>query len=373
MAREALLFHAHSAAAEPALAEVFEACLGREEIDPWFSREGRMPTDGREAVFADREISPSEAARRRWDVVVTADNRRGEQVPAGFRVRIPHGGVYGLNGYSIVSRSRCDLFVATSTGHREFLERHRDASRTATPIAVGGHPRLDRLWRGRRERADVLRELGLDPARETVAVTSHWTRGSNLRRFGASLPAAILASLPDANVLQTGHENLWQRVRYDIEDPRATLLGRAFRRVQRALLPFDYDALFRDLGALAESHPRFRLLPPERTFDVLAAADVLVSDTSSVTMEFTLFDRPIVLRLPPELRPFDPEVAAAYRAASLPFQELPELGSALVTALATPHDRRSERTALRDLCLEHGGTSGRRIVDLLLNRHRKGA
>lgn len=367
---ERWLFHAHNANAEAALAEVFEASLERGGIEPRLSREGRAPIGGPDAVFAGREISPAAAADRRWDLVVAADNQRGERVPDGFRVRVPHGGVYGLHGYGIVSLSRCNLFVATSAGHRAFLEKHRDPSRNATEILVGGHPRLDRLWRHRRQRGEVLRELGLDPGRPTVAVASHWTRASNLRRFGTALARTILAALPDANVLQTGHPNIWQRVQYDIADPRATLIGRAARRVRRQLFPFDYEALFRDLGALAETHSRFRLLPPDRAFDALAAADVLVSDFSSVTMEFTLFERPIVVRVPPELRPFDREVEAAYRAAGHPFGELEEVGPALASALAAPDARRRERTALRDLCLEYRGTSGRRIVDLLLGRGR---
>ena len=360
------LFYAHNGLAEPALAEVFEACRGRNAVEPSFTRDDRAPIGPAPAVFAGREISVDAAGERTWDVVLATDNQRGERVPRGLRVRLPHGAAYGIHGYGIVSLGRCDLFVATSEAHRGFLERNRGLSGAETPVVVGGHPRLDRLWRERRDRDSVLQELGLDRGRPTVAISSHWTRDGNLRRLGAALPRAVLAALPEANVVQTGHPNLWQRVQYDIADPRSSLVSRALRRIRRELAPFDYDALFRDLGALAAAHARFRLVGPDRTFDALAAADVLVSDLSSLTVEFTLFDRPIVLHYPPGLEPYDRELGAAYLGASCPFRELDEAGPALHTALSEPAARRQERARLRDLCLDYRGCAGGRIVDLVL-------
>lgn len=361
------LLYAHNRLAVPALLEVFEACAGRPEVEAWLAFEEEPVEAAAPAAFPARRVPVREAAGRRWDLVLAADNQRGERVPDGPRVRLPHGGSYGLHGYGIVSLGRCDLFVATSEAQRVFLERHRHLTGATAPVVVGGHPRLDRLWRGRRERSEVLDGLGLDPARPTVAIASHWTPLGNLRRFGAALPRTILSVLPEANVVQAGHPNIWQRVRYDIADPRATLLSRALGKLRRELRPFDYDGLFRDLEALASAEARFRLLPPDRTFDALAAADVLVTDWSSVTVEFTLFDRPIVLHRPPGFRAFDAGLEAAYLAASDPFSDLAEVGAALREALSAPGAKRPGRTALRDLCLEYRGTAGKRIVEVLLD------
>lgn len=364
--RKRWLFFAHNRLAEPALAEVLEACRGREEVEPWFTR-GEAAGAPLPSLAA-REISIAEASGGRWDAVLATDNQRDERVPPGYRVRIPHGAAYGLHGYGIVSLPLSDLFVAVSEAHRAFLERHRPLARATTEIAVGGHPRLDRLWRERRGREEVLEGLGLDPGRPTVAITSHWTPDGNLRRLGAALARTVLAALPEANVLQTGHPNLWKRVRYDIGDPRAGLGTRLARRLRRELFPFDYDTLFGELGAIAEQNGRFRLLEPERTFEALAAADVLVSDLSSVTVEFTLFDRPIVLFERPGFHPWDPALAAAYRGASHLFHGLEGVGPALVEGLGAPAARRAGRAALRDLCLAHLGHAGERIVSLVLER-----
>lgn len=364
--RKRWLFHAHNRLAEPALAEVVEACRGRRQLEVRFTREyggGEPPPS-----LGSREVAPGEAAQGRWDAVFAADNRKGERVPSGFRVRIPHGAAYGLHGYGVASLARCDLFVATSEAHREFLERHRRLTNASAEIVVGGHPRLDRLWRIRPSREEAAAGLGLDPGRPTVVVTSHWTPEGNLRRFGAALARGILAAFPEANVLQTGHPNVWERVRYDIADPRANLATRLARRIRRGLRPFDYDGLFRDLARLSAESPRFRLVDPDRSFEAVSAADVLVGDLSSVTVEFTLWDRPIVLSLPPGLRPWEPSLAAAYRAASESFEGPWDVGEALRRALAAPGSRRAGRAALRDLCLSHVGRSGERIVGLVLAR-----
>jgi hypothetical protein len=155
-------------------------------------------------------------------------------------------------------------------------------------------------------------------------------------------------------------------VKYDIADPRAGLGTRLVRRLRRELFPFDYDALFRGLGALAGESRRFRLLEPDRTFEALSAADVLVSDLSSVTVEFTLFDRPVVLSESPGFRAWDPALATAYRDASHVFQGLEGVGAALGEALGAPEARHAGRAALRELCLSHLGHAGERIVSLVL-------
>lgn len=361
------VFYAHNHLSEPALAEVLEAAVARGGVDVAFVADERLPRLSWEEALAEREVPAGEARARRWDLVLATDNQRGESVPGGTRVRLPHGAAYGLNAYNLLSLGRCDAYVATSEGHRDFLERNRARVRSSASVIVGGHPRLDRLLRRRRERDDVLRDLGLDPARPTLGVVSHWTPEGNLRRFGAALPRAVLGAVPGANVLVTGHPNLWARVRYDIGDPGATLLSRAVRRVRREIFPFDYDALFGGLARLADEEPRFRLLAPERTFDLLSAADALVADGSSVTVEFTLFDRPIVLGLPPGLRPLEESVERAYRAAADSFGDLDGLGPAVRSALGSPGGRRAARAALRDLCLAHREESGARIVDALLD------
>jgi 2-methylisocitrate lyase-like PEP mutase family enzyme len=85
-------------------------------------------------------------------------------------------------------------------------------------------------------------------------------------------------------------------------------------------------------------------------------------------VEFTLYDRPVVLSLPAGFRPWDPAVAAAYRAASHGFEAPADAGAAVREALGAPDARRAGRAALRDLCLSHVGHSGERIVALVLAR-----
>lgn len=129
-----------------------------------------------------------------------------------------------------------------------------------------GMPKLDPLVRGEYDRTRVLLDHDLDPALPTVLYAPTWTRRvSSLEHHGEEL-LRRLAGAP-WNVLVKLHDNSL--------DPRKA--GRDWKAVVRSL-----------------ENERFRMA---RGFDVvplLAAADVLVSDASSVAYEFCLLDRPVL-------------------------------------------------------------------------------
>ncbi|GJM21956.1 MAG: hypothetical protein DHS20C15_18710 [Planctomycetota bacterium] len=129
-----------------------------------------------------------------------------------------------------------------------------------------GIPKTDRLTDGTLDRARTLESYGLDPALPTVLYAPSWGTESSLDQMGEQVLSA-LASMSDINVLVKLHDNAF--------DPRVA------RR--------DWRAFLDDLVG-----PRFAA---PQTFDVIVpmqAADLMVTDISSVAFEWLQVDRPLI-------------------------------------------------------------------------------
>ena len=103
----------------------------------------------------------------------------------------------------------------------------------------------------------------------------------------------------------------------------------------------------------------------------LAAANLLVTDHSTVGFEFALLDRPIVVFDAPQLLTaarIAPERWDALRAMADVVRTTSELRDAVQSALADPGRRRTQRHGARELFAHAGATTGRalaKVYDLL--------
>ena len=129
----------------------------------------------------------------------------------------------------------------------------------------------------------------------------------------------------------------------------------------------------RHIEAAAAQHPNVRLADPQG--DIVAdllAADVLVTDVSSVALAFLALDRPIVLLTNPDCRKdrdhFEPEgLEWQWRDMGDELLDASELPRALARALDAPHRHSAARTAYRDLLfgeLTDGRASERLCMEL---------
>jgi len=133
------------------------------------------------------------------------------------------------------------------------------------PVEFVGHPLVD-LVQVRQPRAELLRERGLDPAVPTVALLPG-SRPNELRRIVPGMAAAlplIRARVPSVQFLVAAAPNL----------------------------PDTLFAPLLDAGAGAVGRPA---LVRERTDDVLAASDVVVTASGTATVQAALHERPMVV------------------------------------------------------------------------------
>lgn len=225
-----------------------------------------------------RVISKIRARLTAYDVYLSADF--GIAAPrARKRVHVFHG-VSFRNHAVNVNALRYDLaLLAGPYMRRQFQRLGLINAGNADRFPVVGMPKLDDLVNGRHSRDDVLGGLELDPAKRTLLYAPTWsTKVSSLEAYGERLVPALVAT--GHNVLVKMHDNSL--------DPR-----KASR---------DWRGIFAGLRA-----DNLRVIDTPDIVPCLAAADLLVSDASSVANEFALLDRPILFMdiedLPAKLKP----------------------------------------------------------------------
>jgi len=164
-----------------------------------------------------------------------------------------------------INRRRLENYVASGAVDRE-----------SPAIRLVGMPKSDCLVDGTLRRDDVLEAHGLNPASTTVLYAPTWTRFSSLNVMGEEL----LRRLVDTGftVLVKLHDNSLNR-------------------------NFESSGGVDWVGRLAPilAKGQGRLITSGDASPWLVAADVLITDHSSVGFEYLLLDRPLVRVAMPEL------------------------------------------------------------------------
>lgn len=140
-----------------------------------------------------------------------------------------------------------------------------------------GYPKTDLLFHPVRSSAEILREMGLDPRKKTVLYAPAFDRGTSLPQYGEDI-FRKLAEM-DCNVIVKLHP-----VSYDRRVVQIHSAGVYWPDVvERYVRPGHFvHAGNVDVG------------------DCLLAADVMVTDVSSVALDFMLLDKPVVYIESPE-------------------------------------------------------------------------
>jgi len=179
-----------------------------------------------------------------------------------------------FKNYAISKHARLydRLFIVGDYHRRRFIETgilEPDDPR----IARVGMPKADCLVDGSIDREAVLDGLALDPARPTILYAPTWSQYCSLYTLGMDLMRAVAAR--PVNFLIKLHDASY--------DPRHNTIDWA--------------------EALKEFHnsPDVRVVHDWDVCPYLVASDVLITDASSVSNEYTLLDRPIIYCDVPEI------------------------------------------------------------------------
>jgi hypothetical protein len=336
-----VLFEYRTPVGYAVLGPVAEAIAALPNIRVFFTSE--YPERMR-ALPAGRFLTHREAEWRHFDVYVNADPWAAVRLRrCAHRVNFFHGvaGKYDLDNpaHLPMGFERYDriAFINADRMHR-YLE-----AGVVTPAqaALVGYPKLDRLATGGYNRSEILGGLGLDPSRPTILYGPTYSSASSLHIAGE----AIVTALADAgfNVLVKLHDrSLDPDRRYN----DGIDWGRRMRRLERP--------------------GRVRLALTGDSSPLLAAADAMVTDHSSIGFEFLVLDRPLLVFDAPELpraARISPDKIAALRSVAAVASDVPSLVGRAATELAAPDRRSPARKALaREMFFDPGRATARAVA-----------
>jgi hypothetical protein len=295
----------------------------------------------------DSLVDRDRATWLRLDLAMTADTWNDALLRRCLhRVNFFHGvaGKYDLDRPENLNEPYLERFDRIAFINEDRLERYVSAGVvTRAQAELVGFPKLDDLVNGKWDPTTVRKGLGLHPDLETVLYAPTFSTASSLHVAGEAIVRAILES--GRNLIVKLHD------RAMIADPKYTDGIDWPDRLQRAFGAFPTFALARE----ADAGPS------------LAAADVLVTDHSTVGFEFALLDRPVVVFDVPELRSaarIADDKWAMLRSMADIVSRPDDLAAVIERALASPERLREQRRTA-DRLFPFAGTATERALRLV--------
>lgn len=288
-------------------------------------------------------ISPRRAALMKFDAYLVAD-MLWVRLPRGARrIQMFHGvaGKYG-HVYDRPDRSMRDwdrLFFINRRRLANYVK--AGAIDEDSPAArLVGMPKLDCLLDGSLRRDSLLLSFGIDPARRTVLYAPTWSPYSSLNAMGEALVQGLCAAGYAVIVKLHDRSRDLEYIHSGGIDWQARLGG-----------------ALRDGGGF--------LATGSDACPYMAAADVMITDHSSVGFEYLLLDRPLIRIEMPELiarTDIHPDYVALLAKASVTVRSAREAVAAVELALAEPFKQAAARRAVAAELFHEPGTATARAV-----------
>jgi CDP-glycerol glycerophosphotransferase (TagB/SpsB family) len=291
-------------------------------------------------------IQPRSAALMRFDAYVTADFLWAKLPRGTRRVQTFHGvaGKYrtvydsptdsmrGWDRLFFINRRRLGNFIETGAIDPD-----------SPNIRLIGMPKLDCLVDGSLKREEILSSLGIDPSAKTVLYAPTWSSYSSLSSMGEEIVRRLGAA--GYRVIVKLHDRSRQGDQYHSG-------GVAWGD---RLLP-----LLKETGGM--------LATGSNSSTYLVAADVLITDHSSVGFEYLLLDRPVIrIHLPDLLEKTDiePAYVQLLSDASYSVRSVDDVLRAVEESFANPNMKSADRqTIAAEMFYEPGGATGRATSEL---------
>ena len=325
------------------LAPVYDILAALPDVDVAFTSE--YPDRIRPLVDAGRFLTHREAEWRRFDLYMNADPWAAARLRrCAKRLNFFHGvaGKYDLDKPAGLPMG-LEYYDRVAFINRDRMSRYLDAGLvTQRQAQLVGYPKLDRLAAGRIDGAAVRASLGLDNGRRTALYAPTYSTASSLHLAGEE----IVGALADAgfNVIVKLHDRSL--------DTDARYTG-----------GIDWRAR---IGAL-ERDGRVRHVEGADASPLLAAADFMVTDHSSVGFEFLVLDRPLLVFDAPDLPSaarINPEKIALLRSAATVVTDVPALAAAARGLVEMPDRLSAERRRVAEAMFHDPGGATDRAVQL---------
>jgi hypothetical protein len=342
--RRAVLVEVRTPVSLAVLGPVYERLEQMPDLDVSFT--GEHPDYVRPLLSGRRVLSQSDAEWQRFDVCLNGDPWAAARLRrCASRVNFFHGvaGKYDLDDPRHLPMG-FELYDRVAFINRDRMDRYI-ASRivSAKQARLIGYPKLDRLASGGIDGTAARDELRLSPSRQTVLYAPTYSTSSSLHLAGEQ----IVKALADArlNVIVKLHDRSFDA------DVRYTG-GVDWRARMRAIERPGQVAFVEGADASA----------------CLAAADLMITDHSSVGFEYLVLDRPLIVYHAPELAAaarINPEKIELLRSAATVVETTTELVRAVREELTSPARLSRQRRRVATEMFHAPGTATDRAVALV--------
>jgi hypothetical protein len=344
-----VIFDAHNAMNYGVMAPVHRRLLRDPRVRTWLMSSDYPARAGgifEEAPDGARIVSPRAAMMKRFDAYIAADLVWATLPRGTRRIQMFHGvagkfsHLYDRPSNSMrhwdrlffINQRRLNNYIASGA-----------ADRGSSALRLVGMPKCDCLVDGSVTRDGVLRAHGMDPARTTVLYAPTWTRFSSLNVMGENVVGALI---------DAGYRVLVKLHTLSL-DPAFVNSGGV-----------DWTARLEPILARGDGH----LIKTANASPWLVAADVLITDHSSIGFEYLLLDRPVIRIATPQLvagTSIAPEYVALMSAVSMTVERAGEVVTAVERAMADPRRLSTERRAVAaDLFYDAGRATDRAVCEL---------
>jgi hypothetical protein len=289
-------------------------------------------------------VSHAQAEWRRYDLYLNADPWAAARLRrCAHRINFFHGvaGKYDLDAPAGMPMG-FEYYDRVAFINRDRMRRYLEAGVVSpAQAALVGYPKLDRLASGAVDGAAVRDSLGLARSRPTALYAPTYSPASSLHVAGEEIVRGLASA--GFNVIVKLHDRSLD------PDPRYTA-GIGWRTRMRAI----------------EAPGRIAYVEAADVCPYLAAADIMVTDHSSVGFEYLVLDRPLLVFDTPgltEAARINPEKVTLLRTAARVVHGVGELLSAAAAEAAAPARLSAERRRVADeVFYEAGGATARAVA-----------
>ena len=345
-ARRQVLIEMRTPVYHAVLGPIAEAMAREPNVDVWYTSE--YPDRIGPLVPAGRFLTHAEVEWRRFDLYVNGDPWAAVRLRrCAHRVNLFHGvaGKYDLDSPAGLPMG-FEYYSRVAFINRDRMTRYL-AARVVTPAqaVLVGYPKLDRLASGGYDAKEIRRSLGLPDGRPTALYAPTYSEASSLHLAGESIVRALAAD--GFNVIVKLHDRSLD------SDPRYNA-------------GIDWRSRFSALAAELSPHVHFAEVADSSP--LLAAADVMVTDHSSVGFEYLVLDRPLIVYDTPDLARvarINPDKITLLRSAAAVAATPADVTRLAREALARPRAQSTVRRRIAGELFHDPGRATERTVQVL--------